>query len=118
VVGPAGPLLGGGAGGGAPAAGVPVHGGRRLLGVGSRQQHRLPGWLGEELGDDGRALVGRLTRRVDGLQQTLSQRAMVVDPREADISEGQAAQPGHGVVGIQRTGPDVVEEAGESRSRP
>ena len=79
------------AGCGSPAAGVAVHGGRGLLRVCSRQQHGVPSWLGEQLSDDGRALIGGLARAVDRLEQTLTQRAMVVHPGEADVGERQAS---------------------------
>ena len=57
-----------------------------------------------------RALVGLLARRVDGLGHALAQRAVVVDPGEAEIGEGQAAQLGHRVVGGDGAGSHVVEQ--------
>ena len=46
----------------------------------------------EQLGDDGRALVGCLARPVDRLGQSLAHGAVVVDPGVAEIGEREAAQ--------------------------
>ena len=54
---------------------------------------------GQQLGDDRGALLGRLARPVDGLGQALAQVAVVVDPGEAQVGEGQPPQLAHGVVG-------------------
>ena len=62
--------------------------------------------------------AARLALPVDGLGQPLAQDAVVVDPGESQIGEGQPAEPVHGLVGGALSRPDVVQEALQSRVRP
>ena len=78
-------------------------------GVGPGQQHGCRAGV-EQLGDDGRALLRGLARAVHRLGHSLAQRPVVVDPGEAEIGVGQAAQRRDGVVGRDRAGAHVVEQ--------
>ena len=61
-------------------------------------EHR-PVAVGEQLGDDAGALLGRLARAEDCLRHALAEGAVVVDEGAADVGEGQPAQPGDRLVG-------------------
>ena len=87
-------------------------GGLRVGGAG--EQHRSGARI-EQLGDDRRALLGRLARAVHRLGATLAQRAVVVDAGEAEIGVRQAPQPCDRVVRRHRAGADVVEQTPEGR---
>ncbi len=72
--------------------------GLHVVGAGSRE-HNGAVVSGEELGHDRGHLLGRLARRVHGLWESLAQRAVMIDAREAEIGERKAAQSSHGFVG-------------------
>src|SRR5205085_4037666 len=99
----------------AGAFGTTGEGGVDLLVVGPGEDGRAAVVLGEKLGHEGGALLGRLARRVDGFGQALAQGAVVVDAREAEVGERQAPQAGDGVVGRQHAGAYVGEELAQGR---
>ncbi len=85
-----------------------------LVVVGAGEEH----WtvvVFEHLGHDPRALLGRLPGSVDGLGQTLAQRAVVVHQRVADVGEWQPSQFRDRLVGRGGPRPDVVDQLTESR---
>ena len=85
-----------------------------LHGVGPGQDDR-PVAVGQQFPDDGGALVRRLALSVDRLGQALTEGAMVVDPGESEIGEGQAAESVHGLVRRECPRADIGEQALESR---
>jgi hypothetical protein len=62
---------------------------RRLVVVGAGEQDRLVAGGGQQLGHDGRALLGRLARSVYGLDHALAQHPVVVDAGEAQVGVGE-----------------------------
>ena len=89
-------------------------GGHRLdLRIGGPGQEDGPVGGGQELPDDGGAVLGRLARSVDGLGHALAQVTMVVDPGETEIGIGQPAQLAHGVVGRAAAVGDLFDEQAE-----
>jgi hypothetical protein len=94
---------------GDPRAGGGGEGGGRLVGLGPGQDDRAAG-LVEQLDHDGGALLGGLAGGVDGFPETLAQCPVVVDAGEAEVGEGEAAEPAHGLVGFDRAAPHVVEQ--------
>ena len=103
-----GPALGDGARADAARRG---RGGDRLdLGLGRPgQQDRAVGRR-EELLDDGRTVLGRLARAVDGFGHAEAQVAVMVHPGEPQVGVGQAAQLPDGVVRRAAAGGDVFDE--------
>ena len=95
------------------AAGCRLDGRRHLVGVGPGEQDRAARPARPAAPPRSGALLGRLPRPVDGLAHPLAQRAVVVDPGEAEIGEREAPQPGHGLVGRDDAGADVVEQLAE-----
>jgi hypothetical protein len=81
----------------------------RLIGVGAGKQDRAAG-LVKELDNDLCALLRGLSRSVHGLGQSLAQRAMVVDPGEAEIGEREAPEAPDCIVGRAGARSHVVEE--------
>ena len=77
-----------------------------------------PSVAAEQLLDDGGAVLGRLARAVDGFGHAEAQVAVVVDPGEAEVGIGQAAQLADGVVGRAAPGGDLFDRAREARKRP
>ena len=64
----------------------------------------------QELVDDGRTVLRRLPRAVDRFGHAEAEVAVMVDPGEAQVRVGQAAQLPDGVVGRAASGGDVFDE--------
>ena len=63
-----------------------------------------------EARDDGQHLRRSLALAEHGLRDTVSQRAMEIHPGEAQIVDGQVAQPCHRLLGRQSTGGHGLQE--------
>ena len=84
-------------------------GGRcHLARISPGQQNGSTARLGQQLTHDKSALFRRLPGRIDGLTHPLTQPSVVVNPGEAEISEGKTAQPRRGVVRVDDPSADVV----------
>jgi hypothetical protein len=70
-----------------------------LLGRGPRQKHRRRTRLRQQFRHDRRALFGRLSRSKHGFGQALTQRSVMINLRETDISKGQTSKRSNGIVG-------------------
>jgi prephenate dehydratase len=83
--------------------------GRDLLLVCAGEQHR-PRTVFEQLAHDRRALGGGLARGENRLRKTLSKCAVVIDPREPEIGEGEASESRGGRVDVDNAVADVLEK--------
>jgi hypothetical protein len=86
-----------------------------LVVVGPGQQHRALGRGRQQLGHDGGALRRGLPRTVDGLGQALAQRAVVIDAGEPQVGVGEAAQPGHDLVGLDQPLAHLLDQTADRR---
>jgi hypothetical protein len=101
-------------GAGAFAPRVALEGGGGLGVVGAGEQHGAVTRGGQQLLDDGSALLRGLPGAVDRLGHALPQRPVVVDPSEPQVGERKAPQAFDGVLGGDGTHLDGVEEAAKS----